>query len=342
MLNPKLYLNKNLFESTVEKKATREGFGEALVELGQTNENVVVLTADLSESTRTEEFAKKFPERFFEVGVAEQNMVAIAAGFGTNGKIAFTSSYAVFSPGKNWETIRTTIAYNQSNVKIAGHHSGLLTGPDGATHQSTEDIALMRVLPNMTIFSPCDAIEAKKVTLEAAKINGPVYLRFTRDKTPILTSEQTPFDRNNIETFWINENPKVTIFATGYLLFQALLATKKLEEQGIEVLVANVSTIKPVDENTIIELAKKSGKVVTVEDHQVTGGMGSMIAEVLAQNLPTPIEFVGLKDTFGESGQPLELIKKYNLDDEAIEKAVRKILAKPTGQKLYRTSGNLY
>jgi len=342
MLNPKLYLNKNLFESTVEKKATREGFGEALVELGQTNENVVVLTADLSESTRTEEFAKKFPERFFEVGVAEQNMVAIAAGFGTNGKIAFTSSYAVFSPGKNWETIRTTIAYNQSNVKIAGHHSGLLTGPDGATHQSTEDIALMRVLPNMTIFSPCDAIEAKKVTLEAAKINGPVYLRFTRDKTPILTSEQTPFDRNNIETFWINENPKVTIFATGYLLFQALLATKKLEEQGIEVLVANVSTIKPVDENTIIELAKKSGKVVTVEDHQVAGGMGSMIAEVLAQNLPTPIEFVGLKDTFGESGQPLELIKKYNLDDEAIEKAVRKILAKPTGQKLYRTSENLY
>jgi transketolase len=327
MLNPDLNLNKNLFESTVEKKATRAGFGEALIELGQTNPNVVVLTADLSESTRVEGFAKKFPERFFEVGVAEQNLVAIAAGLGTSGKIAFTSSYAVFSPGKNWETIRTTIAYNKSNVKIAGHHSGLLTGPDGATHQSAEDIALMRVLPKMTVFSPCDAIEAKKATLDAAKINGPVYLRFTRDKTPVITTEQTPFDRNKIETFWTSDKPQVTIFATGYLLYYALLAAKNLEEQNIQVLVANVSTIKPADEQTIATLAEKSGKVVTVEDHQVAGGMGGMIAEVLARLKPTPIEFIGLQDTFGESGQPLELIKKYNLDDAAIEKAVKKMLA---------------
>lgn len=323
MLNPDLKLNQNLFEETVEKKATRDGFGEALVELGETNPNVVVLTADLSESTRTEAFAKKFPERFFEVGVAEQNMVAIAAGLGVNGKIAFASSYAVFSPGKNWETIRTTIAYNQANVKIAGHHSGILTGPDGATHQSTEDIALTRVLPGMTVFSPCDAIEAKKATLEAAKIHGPVYLRFTRDKTPVITTKETPFDRLNIQTFWLSEDPKVTIFATGYLLYQALLAAKNLEEQNINVLVANISAIKPADEETIMKLAQKSGKVVTIEDHQIAGGMGSMIAEVLARKCPTPIKFIGMRDTFGQSGQPLELIKKYQLDEKTIEEAVR-------------------
>ena len=323
MLNPNLKLNPNLFESTVEKKATREGFGEALVELGKTNPNVVVLTADLSESTKTEEFAKQFPERFFEVGVAEQNMIAIAAGLGTSGKIAFASSYAVFSTGKNWETVRTTIAYNQSNVKIAGHHSGIMTGPDGATHQSTEDIALTRTLPGMTVFSPCDVIEAKKVTLEAAKIFGPVYLRFTRDKTPIITTEQTPFDAHKIQTFWTSEDPKVTIFATGYLLYQALLAAKSLEEQNIQVLVANVSTIKPADEETIVDLTEKSGKVITVEDHQVAGGMGSMIAEVLAKKRPTQIKFIGMQDTFGESGQPLELIKKYQMDEKAIEAAVK-------------------
>jgi len=324
MLNPDLKLNQNLFETTVEKKATRDGFGEALVELGETNPNVVVLTADLSESTRTEAFAKKFPERFFEVGVAEQNMVAIAAGLGTSGKIAFASSYAVFSPGKNWETVRTTIAYNQANVKIAGHHSGIQTGPDGATHQSTEDIALTRVLPGMTVYSPCDAIEAKKATLEAAKIYGPVYLRFTRDKTPLITTEQTPFDSHKIETFWITEKPTVTIFVTGYLLYRALLAAKNLEEQNIQVLVANVSSIKPSDETTIVELAEKSGKVVTIEDHQVAGGMGSMIAEVLAKSSPTKIRFMGMQDTFGESGQPLELIKKYQLDEKAIEETVKK------------------
>ncbi len=328
MLNKDLNLNKNLFAETVEKRATRDGFGEALVELGKTNPNVVVLTADLSESTRTEEFAKQFPERFFEVGVAEQNMVAIAAGLGVSGKIAFTTSYAVFSPGKNLETIRTTIAYNQANVKIAGHHAGVLTGPDGATHQATEDLAIMRTLPGMTVFCPCDAIEAKKMTLEAAKIFGPVYLRFTRDKTPLITTGQTPFDSHKIQTFWVSEEPKVTIFATGYLLYYALLAAKSLEQQGIQVLVANVAAIKPCDEETIIELAGKSGRVVTVEDHQVAGGLGGMIAEILARTKPTPIEFVGLKDTFGESGQPLELIKKFLLGEVAIAEAVKRIIAK--------------
>jgi len=322
MLNPDLKLNQNLFEATVEKKATREGFGEALIELGETNPNVVVLTADLSESTKVEGFAKKFPERFYQVGVAEQNLVSIAAGLGISGKIAFATSYAVFSPGKNWETVRTTIAYNQSNVKIAGHHSGIMTGPDGATHQSLEDIALTRVLPGMTVFSPCDAIEAKKATLEAAKINGPVYLRFTREKTPVITTEQTPFD-NQIQTFWTSEKPKVTIFATGYLLYQALLAARSLAEQNIPVLVANVATVKPCDEDTIVELARESGKVVTVEDHQVAGGMGSMIAEILAKKRPTPIKFIGMQDAFGESGKSLELVRKFQMDEKAIEEAVK-------------------
>lgn len=326
MLNKDLKLNENLFSENVEEKATRDGFGDALVELGGEDPNVVVLTADLSESTRTDGFQKKFPERFFEVGVAEQNMAAIAAGLATNGKTAFISSYATFSPGKNWETIRTTIVYNNVNVKIAGHHSGIMTGPDGATHQATEDIAITRVWPNITVFVPCDAIEAKKVTLESAKIKGPVYLRYTRDKTPIITTSDTPFEKDKIQVFWITENPKVTIFACGYMLYFALLAAKNLEEKGINVLVANVATIKPADEKSIVELSKKTGKVVTVEDHQVAGGLGGMIAEVLAKNSPTQMEFVGLLDTFAESGSWKDLIKKYKMDEIAIEEAVKKLL----------------
>lgn len=329
MLNKDLKLNEKLFDETVEQRPTRDGFGEALVELGDKNPNVVVLTADLSESTRTEGFQKKYPERFFEVGVAEQNMAAIAAGLGVSGKIPFISSYATFSPGKNLETIRTTIIYNQANVKIAGHHSGIMTGPDGATHQATEDLAIVRSWPDITVFVPCDAVEARKATLESANINGPVYLRFTRDKTPIITTDQTPFDKNSIQEFWISDNPKVTIFATGYMLYYALLAAKQLETEGINAIVANVSVIKPVSEDLIITLAKKSGKVVTVEDHQVNGGLGGMIAEVLAKKSPTPMEFIGLQDTFGESGNPKDLLVKYNMDEKAIEKAVQKIINRP-------------
>lgn len=326
MLNKDLKLNEKLFDEDVEQRPTRDGFGEALVELGDKNPNVVVLTADLSESTRTDGFEKKYPDRFFEIGVAEQNMAAIAAGLGTSGKIAFISSYATFSPGKNWETIRTTIVYNRANVKIAGHHSGIMTGPDGATHQATEDIASVRAWPGITIFVPCDAIEAKKATLESAKIDGPVYLRFTRDKTPVITTDNTPFDRNKVQIFWTSENPKATIFAFGYMLYYALLAAKNLEKKGIEVIVANVSTVKPANEQDIVEMSKKSGKVVTVEDHQTTGGLGGMIAEVLAKKSPTPMEFIGLQDTFAESGNWKELIKKYKMDEAAIEEAVIKII----------------
>jgi len=324
MLNPYLSLNEKIFDKP-DLEAVRDGFGKALVELGQQNPNVVVLTADLKESTKCEEFANKFPGRFFEVGVAEQNMVAIAAGLAVSGKIPFASSYAVFSPGKNLETIRTTVAYNKANVKIAGHHAGILTGADGATHQATEDIAIMRSLPGVTIFSPCDAIEAQKATLEAANIKGPVYLRFSREKTPLITTTETPFD-SKVQVFWISENPKATILACGYMLYYALLAAKNLGNKGINVLVANVATIKPLDINTIVELSQKTGAFVTVEDHQVAGGLGGAIAEVLLKINPIPMEFVGLQDTFAESGAPKDLIKKYKMDENSIMEATEKVI----------------
>jgi transketolase len=329
MLNPALKLNEKLFDENVETEAIRDGFGKGLVELGEKNKDVICLTADLGESTKTTEFAKKFPNRFIECGVAEQNMVAIAAGLADSGKIAFTTSYSVFSPGKNWETVRTTIAYTNANVKIAGHHAGIITGPDGATHQATEDISSVRAWPNMKIFSPCDSIEAKKATVVSGQTQGPFYLRFVREKTPIITTQQTPFNLNKIEIFWTppagGQNPKVVIFATGHMVYQALLAAKKLEKE-IEVLVANVSTLKPIDKKTVVELAKRIGKVVTCEDHQVAGGLGSIIAEVLASEFPAPIEFVGLKDIFGESGSPKELLEKYGLTKDWIIKAVKRVL----------------
>lgn len=328
MLNPDLHLNEKLFDQGVERKATRDGFGEGLVELGETNPDVVVLTADLAESTRLDTFAKMHPERFFEIGVAEQNMAAIAAGLGVNGKIAFVSSYATFSPGKNWETIRTTAVYNRANVKIAGHHAGIMTGPDGATHQATEDIAITRCWPDIQIFVPCDSNEGKKVTMAAAQIPTAVYLRFTRDKSPIITTPQTPFSTGKIQDFWISENPQVTIFATGYLLYQALLAAQELANEQIDVIVANVATIKPLDGETILRLTEKSQAVVTVEDHQVMGGLGSAIAEFLVQHRPLPMEFIGLQNTFAESGTPDELIKKYKLDKNAIKDAVKKVIGR--------------
>lgn len=328
MLNKDLKLNPNIFDESVERKATRDGYGEGLLYLGEKNPNVVVLTGDLSESTRTEGFAKKFPKRFFECGVAEQNMAAIAAGLGISGKIPFISSYATFSPGKNWETIRTTIIYNKANVKIAGHHAGIMTGPDGATHQATEDIAITRCWPGIKILVPCDAIEAKRATIEAANIDSPVYLRFTRDKTPVLTTEKTPFEVGKIYVFWVSNNPAATIFATGYTLYYALLAAKELENEGIEVLVANVSSIKPLDKKTILELAQKTRAVVTAEDHQIIGGLGSAIAEFLSKTKPTLMEFVGLNDTFAESGSPKDLIEKYGLGKEAIKDAVKKVISR--------------
>lgn len=328
MLNPDLKLNSKLFDEDVEIKATRTGYGEGLLALGERNPNVVALCADLTESTYAHLFAEKYPERFFQVGVAEQNMAAIAAGLAISGKIPFISSYATFSPGKNWETIRTTIIYNNSNVKIAGHHAGIMTGPDGATHQATEDIASIRSWPNIKIIVPCDSIEGKKTTIKAGEIIGPVYLRFSRDKTPIMTTSETPFEIGKIQTFWTSNASAATIFATGYMLYYALLAAKELEEEGIQVLVTNVSTIKPLDEKTILSLAKTTKAFVSVEDHQVMGGLGGAIAELLAKTTPTPMEFIGLQDTFAESGSPKELVEKYGMGKDSIKEAVRKVLSR--------------
>lgn len=326
MLNPYLKLNEKLFDEGLEVAATRIGFGKGLVKLGETNPNVVALSADLTESTQVEAFAKAHPDRFIEVGVAEQNMAAVAAGLGVTGKIAFISSYATFSPGKNWETIRTTAVYNHANVKIAGHHSGVMTGPDGATHQATEDIAITRCWPEMTVLVPCDAVEAEKATIASAGIEGPVYLRYTRDKTPIITTPETPFTVGKSQLFWTTHQPQVTIIGTGYMLYQALLAAKELESEGIEVQVVNLPTIKPLDEMGILEDVKRTGAVVTVEDHQVDGGMGSAVAELLAKKMPTPMEFIGLQNTFAESGTPTELLTKYHMDKDAIKEAVKRVI----------------
>lgn len=326
MLNPELKLNQNIFNQT-EYKPIRDGYGDALVELGEKDENVVVLTADLAESTRVHKFADKWPERFIECGVAEQNMAGIAAGLAVSGKIAFMSSYATFSPGKNWETIRTTIIYNNANVKIAGHHSGIVTGPDGATHQATEDIAIMRCLPNLKVISPCDYWEAKKATLYSAEIYGPFYLRYVRDKTPVMTTEDTPFVFGKIACFWKAKAAKaeIAVIATGHLVYQALLAAKELEDEGMDIAVFNMSTIKPLDVDKLLEIAKEVKGIVTVEDHQVIGGIGSAVAEFLAKVKPTRMEFIGLQDTFGESGSIDDLVKKYSLDKEAIKQAVKRI-----------------
>lgn len=326
MLNPDLHLNEKLFDTGVEQKPTRDGFGTALLELGEINPDVVLLSADLTESVRGEAFAKKYPERFVEMGVAEQNLATVAAGMAVTGKVPFIASYATFSPGRNWEQIRTTAAYNNANVKVAGHHAGIMTGPDGATHQATEDIAMMRALPNMDVFVPCDSIEAQKATVASGKTMKPTYLRFSRDKMPVMTTIDTPFVPGKIQTFWTSNKPQATILATGYMVYYALLAAKALEEEGINVLVANVATIKPLDVEALEELGKQTGAFVTVEDHQVTGGLGGAVAEAMAKHLPIPIEFIGLQDTFAESGKPTELIEKYGMGRNAIMAAVKKVI----------------
>ncbi|MBI4085489.1 MAG: transketolase family protein [Candidatus Liptonbacteria bacterium] len=326
MLNPDAKLNFFVFSDDGPQAPTRNGYGEGLIISGEKDRNVVVLSADLTESTRSEAFAQKFPERFFECGVAEQNMAATAAGLGVSGKIPFISSYATFSPGRNWEQIRTTIAYNDSNVKIAGHHTGISTGPDGATHQATEDIAIMRAMPNMRVIVPCDAVEAKKATVASAKIWGPVYLRFQRDKTPVFTTEQTPFAPGKAETFWESKRPKVLIIGCGPILRTALVAAKELEKEKIESIVLNVHTVKPLDEEKIVSLAKKCGSVVTVEEHQVNGGLGGAVAEVLSRRAPVPMEFIGLQNVFGESGLPSQLLEKYGMSMPHIKTAVKKVL----------------
>lgn len=311
----------------MELKATRDGYGEGLVALGEIRKDVVVLTGDLKESTRAQKFEEKFPDRFIECGVAEQNMMGIAAGLAAAGKIPFISSYAVFSPGRSWDQCRVSVCYSNLPVKIAGAHTGVSVGPDGATHQALEDIAIMRVLPNMTVVVPCDAVETKKCTIASVDVPGPVYFRFAREKTPVITTEKTPFEIGRAEIFFETKRPEVAIIACGPLVHEALITAKKLEKE-IPTMVINNHTVKPMDEATIIEGAKQCGAVVTVEEHQIDGGMGSAVCELLSERLPTPVIRIGMLDVFGESGEPEELLDKYGMTARHIEAAVKKVLFK--------------
>ena len=326
-MNPDAQLASNIFDAP-EMAATRDGFGKGLVEAARADARVVALSADLTESTRVEEFKKEFSGRFVEIGVAEQNMATVAAGMATYGKIPFITSYAAFSPGRNWEQIRTTIALNNVPVIVCGMHAGVSVGPDGATHQMLEDIALMRAMPNMIVISPCDSEEGRKATLAAAKAGRPVYMRYTREKTPVMTSAETPFQIGKAQIFWRSDAPQAAIFATGPLVHNALLAAKQLGEEGVQTTVVNVATIKPLDVETVVAESKKAGAVVTVEEHQTTGGLGGAISEVLAQSAPLPIEFVGVKDVFGQSGEPKELIEHYGMGVAHIAEAAKRALAR--------------
>ncbi len=327
MIKKEAKLNSKIFDKDVEQVPIRNGFGEGLLESGEKDPRIVGLCADLVESTKMLAFAKKFPERFIEIGVAEQNLASVASGMSAMGKIPVISSYAMFSPGRNWEQIRTTICYNNRKVIIAGSHAGISVGPDGGTHQAVEDIAITRVIPNMTVISPCDSIEAKKAIVAILKdeIKTPVYLRLAREKTPIITTTETPFEVGKAQILFESENPQVTIIATGALVHKALVVAKEFEEKGIGSIVVNLATIKPLDIETIINVAKKTGAVVTVEEHQIAGGMGSAVAECLAQNYPVPVEFVGVKDLFGQSGTPDELIEHYGMGVKSIAEAVEKV-----------------
>jgi len=322
MLSEAQKLNPKLFKLDVERVPIRQGFGEGLVIAAEADERVVGLCADLTESTQMHLFKNKFPQRFVEVGVAEQNLAAVASGMAAMGKIPFISSYATFSPGRNWEQIRTTICYNNRPVKIAGSHAGVSVGPDGGTHQALEDVALMRVLPRMQILVPADALEARKATIAAAKTTSPTYIRLAREATPVITTDESPFEIGKANLLCDSSRPKAAIIACGPLVYNALEAAVELAKEGIEVVVLNLHTIKPLDTGVILDLAERARAMVTVEEHQKRGGMGSAIAEYLAEHYPVPLEFVGIDDKFGQSGTPVELIEHYGLGVKSIKQAV--------------------
>lgn len=331
MINIEAKLNPKLFDPSVEQAPIRKGFGEGLLVAAENDERIVGLCADLTESTQMHLFKNKFPERFVEIGVAEQNLAAVASGMAAMGKIPFITSYAMFSPGRNWEQIRTTICYNNRNVKIAGSHAGVSVGPDGGTHQAVEDIALMRVIPRMTVIVPCDSIEARKATMAAAKMEGPVYIRLAREKTPVITTELSPFEIGKAQIFSSakeNSEYKLGIIASGALVYQALAAAQDLDGEGIGVSVMNLATIKPMDEEAIVALAQSTGRILTIEEHQVAGGMGSAVAEVLARRNPVPMEFIGVEDKFGQSGTPVELLEHYGMGISRILEKAKKLLGR--------------
>lgn len=328
MINKKLNLDKDILTRKVELKHTRDGFGEGLLIAGEKDENIVVLTADLKVSTRVDLFSDKFPKRFVEVGVAEQVLASVASGMANYGKIPFISSYAIFSPGRNWEQIRTTIGIDSYPVKIIGAQSGLNIGHYGVTHQGLEDIALTRVIPNMTVIAPIDYEEAKKATMEIAKIDGPVYMRLNRKESPVITTQKTPFKIGKSEVLWSGSDPKATIIGCGPIIFEALLAAKELAKKAIDVMVVNCHTIKPIDELGIIRAAKTTGAVVTLEEHQVMGGLGSAVSELLSKNFPVPIEMLGVQDRFGQSGKVKQLYEEYGLTKKDVISAAKKAIAR--------------
>jgi transketolase len=324
------HLQPQLSNGSVERVPTRFGYGEGLLEAGKRDERVVALCCDLTESTRTHLFAQAFPNRFVQVGIAEQNMASVASGMAAMGKIPFIASYAMFSPGRNWEQIRTTIAYNNSNVKIVGAHAGVSVGPDGATHQAIEDLAIMRVIPNMVVLAPADVHEARKATLAAAKFDGPVYFRLGRSETPVVTTPESPFEIGKAQLLYTRDKvyeKKVGIVVTGSLLYNALMAAEALQKEGIGTSVLHMATIKPLDAAALQAFAAEHGALVTVEEHSIIGGLGSAVAECLAECCPTKIARVGVNDRFGESGEPDELISFFGLDVPAIVAAAKRVVS---------------
>jgi len=333
MINPAAKLSDTVFDKNVEQKPTRDGFGTGTVEAGKADPKVVVLCADLKESTRAEWFEKEFPDRFIEVGIGEQNMAGLAAGFALAGKVPFMASYAAFSPGRNYEQIRTTIALNNVPVKVAGMHAGVSVGPDGATHQMLEDIGLMRMLPRMVVINPIDAIEAHKAVIAAAKTQEPTYIRFGRSAVPVVTTSDTPFAIGKALTLWESAGkegasaPKVALLATGSMSLVALQAARALDADGVGSIVLHVPTIKPLDEAAVLSAAKRAGTVITIEEHQIAGGFGSAIAEYLSSAYPVPVTRMGINDEFGQSGEPNELLEHYGLSAAHIAEVARAAIA---------------
>ncbi len=323
-MSGELYLVENIDSKKLDEEPIRKGFGRGLLKAGQIHDNVVAVCADLTDSTQMNLFEEAFPERFIDVGVAEQNLVTVGAGLAAMGKIPFVSSYAAFSPGRNWEQIRTTICLNDRPVKIVGSHAGISVGPDGATHQMLEDIALMRVLPKMVVLAPCDSLEAEKITIAMASDQRPNYLRLAREATPIITTYKTPFEIGRAYIFAPGQD--ITIVATGTMTYHALVAAELLFKDGVDAEVVHVPTIKPLDGVTILKSVHKTKRVITVEEAQINGGLGGAVAELLGEEYPVPLKRIGMRDHFGESGQPGELLHKFGLTAKHIALAAYELV----------------
>lgn len=332
-LNKKAFLVRNLLDrDAIKQEPTRSGFGKGLIEAGKNSSQVVALCADLTDSTKVADFKKAFPDRFVQMGVSEQSLAAIAAGLALAGKIPFIASYSCFSPGRNWEQIRTTVALSNTNVKIAGAHAGVSVGPDGGTHQMLEDIVIMRVMPNMHVIVPCDALESRRATIFAAKFVGPVFIRFAREKTPVFTTEKTPFKFGRAETYRFGDD--VTVFAAGPILYEALVAAETLAKKDIQTRVVNMHTVKPLDRAAVVKAAKETGAIVTAEEAQAVGGLGGAIAECLGDTIPVPLERIGVQDRFGESGDPNECMEGFGLTAPYIAMAIERAFRRKRGERV--------